>query len=69
VEACGLSIRGTRAARDPRSSINLTYERDASQVVTALTLTCPDRRGQPLRHTSVVSDGNDDAKPLDSVAL
>jgi YD repeat-containing protein len=41
---------------------SLTYERDTtSQLVTALTLTCPDRRGQPLRHTSVVSGGNDDA--------
>jgi YD repeat-containing protein len=45
-----------------QEAFSLTYERDASsQVVTALTLTCPDRRGQPLKHTSVVSDGNDDA--------
>jgi YD repeat-containing protein len=45
-----------------QEAFSLTYERDAtSQVVTALTLTCPDRRGQPLRHTSIVSDGNDDA--------
>ena len=29
--------------------------------MTALTLTCPDRRGQPLKHTSIVSDGNEDA--------
>jgi YD repeat-containing protein len=41
---------------------SLTYERNAtSHLVTALTLTCPDRRGQPLRHTSIVSDGNHDA--------
>jgi YD repeat-containing protein len=45
-----------------QEAFSLTYERDAtSQVVTALTLTCPDRRGQPLRHTSIVSDGNEDA--------
>ena len=45
-----------------QEAISLTYERDAtSQVVTALTLTCPDRRGQPLRHTSIVSDGNENA--------
>jgi len=47
---------------DEQEAFSLTYERDAtSQVVTALTLTCPDRRGQPLRHTSIVSDGNEDA--------
>jgi YD repeat-containing protein len=33
----------------------VTYERDpATRVVTSLTLTCPDRRGIPLRHTSLV---------------
>jgi YD repeat-containing protein len=44
-----------------QEAFSVTYERDAvSQVVTALTLICPDRRGQPLKHTSVVSDGNED---------
>jgi YD repeat-containing protein len=43
-------------------AFSVTYERNAtSQAVTALTLTCPDRRGQPLQHTSVVADGNDAA--------
>lgn len=48
--------------RDSDETFGLTYERDAtSQAVIALTLTCPDRRGQPLPHTSVVSGGNEDA--------
>jgi YD repeat-containing protein len=39
-----------------------TYERDpATRAMTALTLTCPDRRGLPLRHSSVVRDGNEEA--------
>ena len=44
-----------------QEAFSLTYERDpATQTATALTLTCPDRRGQPLKHTSIVSDGNED---------
>jgi YD repeat-containing protein len=44
-----------------QEAFSLTYERDpASQLVTALTLTCLDRRGKPLKHTGVVSDGNED---------
>ena len=44
-----------------QEAFSLTYERDpSSQIVTALTLTCPDRRGQPLKHTGVVSDDHED---------
>lgn len=39
-----------------------TYERDpTTRGITALTLTCPDRQGRPLRHSSVVRDGNEEA--------
>jgi YD repeat-containing protein len=38
-----------------------TYERDPStNSVTALTLTCPDRRGIPLRHGSLVRPGREE---------
>jgi YD repeat-containing protein len=38
-----------------------TYERDpATKAVTALTLTCPDRRGKPLRHSSLVAPGREE---------
>jgi YD repeat-containing protein len=38
----------------------ILYERDsATDRVSALTVSCPDRRGRPLRHTSLVHDGND----------
>jgi YD repeat-containing protein len=37
------------------------YERDpATKAVTALTLTCPDRRGKPLRHSSFVAPGKEE---------
>jgi YD repeat-containing protein len=43
-----------------------TYERDAAtNIVTALTVTCPDRKGIPLRHSSIVRNGNEDAVKLD----
>ena len=49
-----------------QEAFSATYERDpGSQIVTALTLTCPDRRGQPLKHTSIVSDGNEDTMKQD----
>lgn len=38
-----------------------TFERDpATKEVTALTLTCPDRQGKPLRHSNVVKPGRED---------
>lgn len=38
-----------------------TYDRDpATQRITALTLTCPDRQGRPLRHTSNVRPGTEE---------
>jgi YD repeat-containing protein len=38
-----------------------TFERDTTtHAVTALTLTCPDRRGIPLRHSSFVRPGHED---------
>ena len=37
------------------------YERDpVTNVITALTLTCPDRKGRPLRHSSGVPNGYED---------
>jgi YD repeat-containing protein len=43
-----------------------TYEREATtNTVTALTVTCPDRRGIPLRHSSIVRNGNEDLIKLD----
>lgn len=37
-----------------------TYERDAqTNAITGLTLTCPDRTGKPLRHTSIVRDNEE----------
>ena len=45
----------------PSDTALFTFERDAStRAVTALTLTCPDRRGIPLRHLSVVRPGHED---------
>jgi YD repeat-containing protein len=39
----------------------ILYERDqATSVVTALTLTCPDRTGRPLRHMSLVRPGREE---------
>jgi YD repeat-containing protein len=56
----GAAVSESRG-RDSQEWVNITYERDASSnAVTALTLTCPDRRGQPLQHRSVVAAGNDD---------
>jgi YD repeat-containing protein len=38
-----------------------TYERDpVTKAVTALTLTCPDRLGKPLRHSSLVAPGREE---------
>lgn len=38
-----------------------TYDRDATtNAITALTVTCPDRTGRPLRHSSIVTDGNEE---------
>ena len=38
-----------------------TYDRDpTTKAVTALTLTCPDRTGRPLRHSSLVRPDNED---------
>jgi len=39
----------------------ILYERDqATSVVTALTVTCPDRTGRPLRHMSLVKPGGEE---------
>jgi YD repeat-containing protein len=38
-----------------------TYERDpVTKAVTGLTLTCPDRQGKPLRHSSFVAPGREE---------
>jgi len=50
----------TWAGSDTRPAV-FTYERDPkTHRVTALTLTCPDRRGIPLRHTSIVRPGHEE---------
>jgi YD repeat-containing protein len=42
------------------SEIAFTYERDSeTNAVTSLTLTCPDRTGQPLRHFSLVRNNEE----------
>lgn len=42
------------------SEVRFTYERDPeTNAVTSLTLTCPDRTGQPLRHFSIVRDNEE----------
>jgi hypothetical protein len=41
--------------------VALTYGHDpVTNAVTSVTLTCPDRSGRPLRHFSLVKDGNED---------
>jgi len=41
-------------------SVAFTYQRDpVTNAVTSLTLTCPDRTGRPLRHSSLVNDNED----------
>lgn len=48
---------------------NVKYERDShTNSVTALTLTCPDRRGIPLSHSSLVRQpGGEDRITVDLV--
>jgi hypothetical protein len=51
-------IAETQGAGD--SELRFTYERDPeTNAVASLTLTCPDRRGQPLRHFSIVRDNEE----------
>lgn len=46
-----------RTAMEPAE---FTYDRDpVTKLVTALTVTCPDRRGSPLRHSAVVQPGQE----------
>jgi hypothetical protein len=45
------------------SEVGLTYERDPeTNAVTSLKLTCPDRRGEPLEHFSLVRDNEERIK-------
>ncbi len=47
--------------RDGVQPAVFTYDRDPeSNIVTGLTLTCPDRTGRPLKHSSVVHPGRED---------
>lgn len=40
---------------------HITYERNPeTDRATALTVTCPDRKGIPLRHTSIIKDGDEE---------
>jgi hypothetical protein len=44
----------------------ITYERDPSTgSETALTVTCPDRFGQPLRHRNIVRPGTEESVKWD----
>lgn len=48
--------------------VSFTYERDAAtKAITALTLTCPDRTGRPLRHSGIVRNGNEEWLKADLV--
>lgn len=52
---------GERMGREGREPAVFTYERDSiTNVVTALTVTCPDRQGRPLKHSSIVRAGQED---------
>ncbi|HJR58907.1 MAG TPA: DUF6531 domain-containing protein [Vicinamibacterales bacterium] len=52
---------GESLGRDGLEPAVFTYDRDAvTKAVTALTVTCPDRSGRPLRHSSIVRGGNED---------
>ena len=45
-----------------QKAAEFTYDRDpVTNVVTSLAVTCPDRRGQPLRHSAVVRSGDDES--------
>jgi YD repeat-containing protein len=47
--------------RRPGLEAYVTYERDPeTEQATAVTVTCPDRKGLPLRHASVVTDGDEE---------
>lgn len=57
--------RARYAVRETRGfgtkSAEFTYDRDQrTNVVTALTVTCPDRQGLPLRHSAVVQPGEEE---------
>jgi len=51
-------IAATRGKAGRRDAATITYERDpATNIVTALTVTCPDRTGRPLGHSTPVAPG------------
>ena len=46
---------------DSQETATISYERDpGTGSSTAVTVTCPDRTGRPLHHTSVIRDGNEE---------
>jgi hypothetical protein len=52
------SVTETRGYKDIELS-GLLYQRDqATGAITALSVTCPDRRGRPLTHSRLVKGGN-----------
>ena len=54
----GYATAETRGREGSQPAV-FTYERDRStNIMTSLTLTCPDRTGRPLRHTSLVRPDN-----------
>lgn len=52
---------GERMGREGLEPAVFTYERDSiTKAVTALTVTCPDRQGRPLKHSSIVRAGQEE---------
>jgi YD repeat-containing protein len=57
----GYMTSETWSRRGQQEAVVVTYERDpASSTVSALTLTCPDQMGKPLKHTSLVTPGDEE---------
>jgi YD repeat-containing protein len=54
-------VIGETWGRDGGEPAVFTYDRDpGTHAITALTVTCPDRTGRPLRHSGIVRDGNEE---------
>lgn len=55
------SVMSEKRGRPGMEPTHIAYDRDPeTDVATAVTVTCPDRKGLPLRHTSLIHDGDDE---------
>ena len=55
------SVLSEKWGRPGLAASEITYERDPeTDWATSITVTCPDRKGLPLRHTSIVRDGDEE---------